>query len=158
MRLRFVGGDMDLEKNRVLKASLKLAAVQMGLGDVVTFDGYSNDVELDIKRADIVLNFSESESFSHTCLEACAFGRPIIATRCGGPEEIIEEGVTGLLVPVADVEAMTMAIVALAGDALLRQRMGEAGRRLVRERFSSQAFVAGFERLTNTSTSTVAPC
>jgi glycosyltransferase involved in cell wall biosynthesis len=158
LRLRFVGGDMDLEKNRVLKASLKLAAVQMGLGDVVTFDGYSNDVELDIKRADIVLNFSESESFSHTCLEACAFGRPIIATRCGGPEEIIEEGVTGLLVPVADVEAMTMAIVALAGDALLRQRMGEAGRRLVRERFSSQAFVAGFERLTNTSTSTVAPC
>ena len=158
LRLRFVGGDMGLEKNRALKKSLVHAATKLGLGNVVSFDGYSDDVERDIKSADIVLNFSESESFSQTCLEACAFGRPIIATRCGGPEEIVEDRVSGLLVPKGDVPAMARAIVTLADDAPLRRRMGEAGRRLVRERFTGAAFVAGFERLATTSTSKVAPC
>lgn len=140
LRLRFVGGDMGLEKNRALKAALERAAMEMGLANVVSCDGYSNDVELDIKQADIVLNFSESESFSHTCLEACAYGRPIIATRCGGPEEIVDDGVSGLLVPVGDVRAMAEAIRTLSTDAPLRQRMGESGRLIVRVRFSVEAF------------------
>lgn len=128
LRLRFVGGDMGLEKNRTLKTSLSLAAGQMGLGDVVTVDGYSSDVELDIKMADIVLNFSESESFSNTCVEACVFGRPIIATRCGGPEEIVKDGITGFLVPVGDVQAMAAAINKLADEPALREQMGYTGR------------------------------
>jgi glycosyltransferase involved in cell wall biosynthesis len=152
LRLRFVGNDMGLEKNRALKASLELAAVQMGLGDVVTCDGYSNDVELDIKRADIVLNFSESESFSHTCLEACAFGRPIIATRCGGPEEIIRDSVSGLLVPVGSVMRMTEAILQLAQNADLRRSMGLAGASIVRDRFSNRRFLTDFLPLCQKST------
>lgn len=147
LRLRFVGGDMGLEKNRALKASLEMAAVRKGLGDVVTCVGYSNDVELDIKQADIVLNFSESESFSQTCLEACAFGRPIIATRCGGPEEIIKDGVSGLLVPVGDVSAMADALLSLAKDGVFRQSMGTAGSAIVRERFSERNFVVAFKKL-----------
>lgn len=147
LRLRFVGGDMGLEKNRALKASLERAAVEMGLGDVVTCDGYSNDVELDIKQADIVLNFSESESFSHTCLEACAYGRPIIATRCGGPEEIVDDGVSGLLVPVGDVQAMGAALLRLSKGRTLRDSMGQAGRRIVHERFSERRFVEGWHQI-----------
>jgi L-malate glycosyltransferase len=147
LRLRFVGGDMGLEKNRALKAALELAAVQMGLGDVVTCDGHSNDVELDIKQSDIVLNFSESESFSHTCLEACAFGRPVIATRCGGPEEIVDDGVSGLLVSVNDVDSMALAMGRLSRDGELRDAMGQAGRSSVRERFSSLRFVEAFALL-----------
>lgn len=147
LRLRFVGGDMGLEKNRELKVSLEKAALEMGLGDVVTFGGYSNDVELDIKQSDIVLNFSESESFSRTCLEACAYGCPIIATRCGGPEEILEDGVSGLLVPVKDVEAMGVALLRLSKDRALRDAMGQAGRRIVHERFSERRFVEGWRQI-----------
>ncbi len=147
LRLRFVGGDMGLEKNRELKASLKRAALEMGLGNVVTCDGCSSDVELDIKQADIVLNFSESESFSHTCLEACSYGRPIIATRCGGPEEIVEDGVTGMLVNVKDVEAMGAALLRLSKDRALRDAMGQAGRRIVHERFSERRFVEGWRHI-----------
>ena len=158
LRLRFVGGDMGLEKNRALKASLERAAVEMGLGDVVNCDGYSSDVELDIKQADIVLNFSESESFSHTCLEACAFGRPIVATHCGGPEEIVDDGVSGFLVAVGDTQAMAAAILALAMDPLLRQRMGHAGSKIVRKRFSESSFLAGFERLAGSASDRVRPC
>lgn len=150
LRLRFVGGDMGLEKNRALKASLERFAVEMGLGDVVTCDGYSNDVELDIKQADIVLNFSESESFSHTCMEACAYGRPIIATRCGGPEEIVHDGVSGLLVDVKDVQAMGSALLRLSKDQTLRDSMGQAGRRIVHERFTERRFVEGWHQIMGT--------
>jgi len=144
LRLLFVGGDMGLEKNRQLRKSLEQTAIQLGLQDVVTLQGYSDDVEQDIKQADIILNFSESESFSRTCLEACAFGRPVIATRCGGPEEIIDDGVSGFLVPVGDAPAMTEAMLKLAEDADLRKRMGQAGSIIVRARFSQDHFLAEF--------------
>lgn len=147
LRLHFVGGDMGLEKNRALKASLEQAAFQMGLGNVVTCDGYSDDVELDIKQSDIVLNFSESESFSHTCLEASAYGRPIVATRCGGPDEIVDDGVSGFLVNVNDIRAMSKAILQLSKDRELRIAMGQAGRHIVHDRFSEMRFKEGWSRL-----------
>lgn len=150
LRLRFVGGDMGLEKNRTLKATLERNAIQMGLGDVVTCDGYSSDVELDIKRADIVLNFSESESFSCTCLEASTYGRAIIATRCGGPEEIVDDDVTGLLLKVGDVKAMGAAILRLSKDRALRDAMGQAGRSIVRERFSERRFLDSWHQTLGT--------
>lgn len=148
LRLRFVGGDMGLQKNRALKADLIRQVSELGLEAKVLVDGYSEDVERDIKNSDIVLNFSESESFSHTCLEACAFGRPIIATRCGGPEEIVDDGVSGILVPVRDMDAMVAALSSLGNDPAKRLSMGQAGRRIVRQRFSTEAFVHGFKRLT----------
>lgn len=147
LRLRFVGGDMGLDKNRVLKNTLELTAGRMRLEGVVAFGGYSADVELEIKNADIVLNFSESESFSLTCIEACTFGRSIIATCCGGPEEIIEDGVSGLLVPVGDVDKMAQAILRLSADASLRQAMGIKGRHIVRQRFSEANFISQFKSI-----------
>ncbi|MES2785428.1 MAG: glycosyltransferase family 4 protein [Pseudomonadota bacterium] len=149
LRLRFIGGDMGLQKNRDLKRSLELNATQMGLDQVVTFDGYCDDVELAIKQSDIVLNFSHSESFSLTCLEGSAYGRPVIATRCGGPEEIVEPGVTGLLVGVGEIAEMTQAILTLAGDPDARARMGQQGRSLVRQRFSPEQFLLQFRHAIN---------
>ena len=83
-----------------------------------------------------MLNFSEGESFSMTCLEAAFYGTPVIATRCGGPEEIIEDGQTGILVPVKDIDAMQTAILKLAGDVSLRKRLAAAGKEYVRQKFS----------------------
>ena len=147
MRLRFVGGDMDLNKNYVLKHALQQRVELLGLTDVISFHSFSEDVEREIKRSTIVLNFSESESFSNTCLEACAFGRPIIATRCGGPEEIIDDGISGLLVPVRDVDAMTQALLGLSLNEPLQRSMGEAGKLIVNERFSERAYVLAFDKL-----------
>ncbi len=140
---------MGLDKNRTLMSLLAQKATQLGMQEVVMVDGFSADVELDIKNSDIILNFSHSESFSHTCVEASAFGRPIIATRCGGPEEIIDEGATGFLVKIGDVPAMAAAILRLAGSASLRQEMGEAGRVAVQKKFSEAVFRAGFQQLLN---------
>jgi L-malate glycosyltransferase len=147
LRLRFVGGDMGLDKNAALKQTLQQRVETLRLNEVISFHSFSEDVEKEIKISTIVLNFSESESFSNTCLEACAFSRPIIATRCGGPEEIVDDGVSGLLVPVRDVDAMTQALIGLSRNEPLQLSMGKAGQLIVNKRFSEQAYVLAFEKL-----------
>ena len=144
LALCFVGSDMGLAKNADLKSQLEDEAQRMGLDRVVCFKGFVGNVAGEIAAADVVLNFSESESFSRTCLEACFYSRPVIATRCGGPEEIIENGVSGFLVPVGDVPAMSTAMLQLADDANMRNCMGKAGAEIVRARFSEERFLAEF--------------
>ena len=136
LRLRFVGGDMGLEKNKVFRQQLEADVQRAGLAQVVRFEGFATDVEATIKAADILLNFSESESFSLTCLDALYFGTPLIASDCGGPAELFEHEKSGLLVPNRDVASMTAAINQLAADANLRARFAEAGRAFVRRKFS----------------------
>lgn len=139
LRLRFVGGDMGLAKNQAFRQQLEAETQQAGLAGVVLFEGFATDVEATIKAADILLNFSESESFSLTCLDALYYGTPLIASDCGGPAELFEHGKSGLLVPNRDVPAMTAAITQLAADAGLRTRFAAASRAFVRHKFSPAA-------------------
>lgn len=138
LRLHFAGGDMGLEKNREYRRQLEATVAAAGLQQVVTFGSFVQDVEAAIKQADIVLNFSESESFSLTCLDALYFGTPLIATDCGGPAELFESGQSGLLVPNRDVPAMTRALLTLAADASMRTRFAAAGREFVRHKFRAE--------------------
>jgi len=76
-----------------------------------------------------------------------ACGVPVISTRCpSGPDEIITEGVNGLLVPVGDVDALTNAILRLLKDKPLRKRLAEAGRKRA-EDFRIEKMVAEYERV-----------
>ena len=72
-------------------------------------------------------------------LEAMALGRPVVATAVGGTPELVADGETGLLVPPRDVAALTAALKRVLDDEGLRRRLGEAGKRRVAERFSSEA-------------------
>jgi glycosyltransferase involved in cell wall biosynthesis len=136
LRLRFVGGDMGMAKNQEFRQQLETEARQAGLSQAVHFEGFAADVEQVIKEADILLNFSESESFSLTCLDALYYGTSLIASDCGGPAELFENGRSGLLVPNRDVTSMAAAINQLAADAALRARFVEAGRQFVRQKFA----------------------
>jgi glycosyltransferase involved in cell wall biosynthesis len=136
LRLRFAGGDMGLSKNQRFRQQLEVEVARHGLREVVTFDGFVTDVEQTIKTADILLNFSESESFSLTCLDALFYGTPLIASDCGGPAELFENGRSGLLVPNRDVNAMATAINRLAADVELRAHFAIAGRQFVRQKFA----------------------
>lgn len=138
--LTFMGGDMGLEKNREFKDELEKRTKEFGLEGVVRFSPFNSNVEQSIKEADIILNFSEAESFSMTCLEAAFYGTPLIATRCGGPEEIVEHGRTGITVPVKDIHAMRDAILALASDTELRQQYAESGKEYVRSKFNIETY------------------
>jgi glycosyltransferase involved in cell wall biosynthesis len=137
-RLRFVGGDMGLEKNRKYRNDLIEMAKSLDIIELIEWSDFVEDVEFEYKAADVVLNFSESESFSITCLEAQFFGRPLVATDCGGPAEIIENHVTGILVPNRGVDEMSEAMRMLAQDEKLRSRLAEAARNIVREKFCVQ--------------------
>ena len=136
LRLRFVGGDMGIGKNQEFQRELETAAQAMNLIGIVRFDGFAADTEAVMKAHDIILNFSEAESFSLTCLDALYYGVPLIASNCGGPAELFEAGKSGLLVPNCDVPAMADAIVALAGDKGLWQQFSGNSRAFVRQKFA----------------------
>ena len=136
LRLRFVGGDMGLIKNQEFRQQLEEEVAQAGLAAVVRFEGFAADVEQLIKEADILLNFSESESFSLTCLDALYYGTSLIASDCGGPAELFQHEKSGLLVPNRQVPAMAAAIGHLAAEASLRAQFAEAGRAFVRQKFA----------------------
>ena len=127
---------MGLAKNRAYKQSLEALAASLGIANKVSWNGFAEDVEWEYKQADIVLNFSESESFSITCVEALYFGRPLIATDCGGPAEIIDHMQTGILVPNRLVSGMAEAMLQLATDGQLRSRLANHAREVIREKFS----------------------
>lgn len=147
LRLKYTGGDMGLEKNREFKQTLIDKVKEHGLEEVVTFADFNSNVEAEIKAADVLLNFSNSESLSMTCLEAAYYGTAVIATKCGGPEEVIADKETGLLVPVADIDAMTNAILTLANNAAIRKQYAEAGKVYVRNKFSKEHFIKEFEAI-----------
>jgi glycosyltransferase involved in cell wall biosynthesis len=136
LRLHFVGGDMGLAKNQEFRQELEAAVQQAGMGEVVIFAGFAADTEAVMKAHDIVLNFSEAESFSLTCLDALYYGVPLIASDCGGPAELFEAGQSGLLVPNRDVAAMAAAIGQLAGNGAQRQAFSVASRQFVRRKFA----------------------
>jgi L-malate glycosyltransferase len=145
--LHFYGGDLGLEKNRAFRETLEREVVALGLRHRIVFHGFVDDPSPVLLGAHAALNFSYSESFSMTCLEAGACGTPVIATRCGGPEEIVVHGKTGLLVPVGDIDAMADAMLALASDEALARRMGANAALHTREQFSAERFVAGLREV-----------
>lgn len=137
-RLRLIGGDMGLDKNRAYREQLMAMAQRGPASDRIEFRDSSDDLRHDHADASASLNFSASESFSMTCLEASAAALPVIATRCGGPEEIVEDGKTGFLVPVGDIDAMADRMAWLLDHPDEAMAMGAAGQVLVADRFSPE--------------------
>ncbi|HEX3553474.1 MAG TPA: N-acetyl-alpha-D-glucosaminyl L-malate synthase BshA [Thermoanaerobaculia bacterium] len=113
----------------------------------ITFIGSLPLVEEVLVGADLFLLPSESESFGLAALEALSCEVPVICANAGGLPEVVDDGVTGFLRPVADVEGMAAAALRLLGDEELRRRMGEEGRRQAIARFSQDAVVARYRAL-----------
>jgi len=128
-------------------AALHAQAEALGIASHLRWLGESRDVAGLLRASDIALLCSAQEGFPNALLEAMAAGLPTIATAVGGVPEIVEDQITGRLVPPGDPRALAEAIVALAEDPAARQRMGAAGRARARARFSLEACVARYERL-----------
>lgn len=138
--LRMHGSDMGLERNRVYRQSLeRLAADGDGAGRITIADRVADPGDA-LDGALAALSLSRSESFSLTTQEASARGIAVIASRCGGPEEIIQHEVTGWLVPVDDVTATAEAMACALEDPERAEEMGRRGATLVRERFAEAHF------------------
>ena len=136
MELKFVGGDMGLEKNSNFKKQLIQEVKNRGLEKAVSFHEETEDTQGEMRKADIFLNFSESESFSMTTLEALNLGVPVIVSNSGGPAELFENERSGLLVENRNIDKMAKAIVQLATNDSLRDSFSKNGTKYVQQKFS----------------------
>jgi len=105
----------------------------------VFFLGYRDDVPMLLRQTDIFLLTSRREEFPLVLLEAMAAGCPVVATRSGGPESIVTDGVDGLLAEVGDVQALAKHIVCLLQDDTLRQGLIQRARKTVAARYSVES-------------------
>jgi glycosyltransferase involved in cell wall biosynthesis len=111
-------------------------ARQLGLGQRIVFTGFRTDVPDLLSEATISVLPSLSEGTSNTLLESMAAGIPVIATRVGGNIEVVEDEVSGLLVPPRDSAALVAATGRLLEDPGMALRLGQAGLRRVSEIYS----------------------
>jgi N-acetyl-alpha-D-glucosaminyl L-malate synthase BshA len=105
------------------------------------------DIEEYLQAADLGLFASDSESFCLSILEAMCFGCPSVATRVGGIPEVVQDGVSGVLVPPGDAVGLARAVEALISDPTRRTAMGSAARHRAHERFSADVIVPRYEAL-----------
>lgn len=118
-----------------------------GLTNDVIVTGFRSDVNRALASFDVYALTSRSEGFSISLVEAMASGLPVVATRCGGPEQILTDGVTGLLVENGSAPAIARAIESLRSNDSERQRLGTAAQAVVRERFTLEAQLRSYEKL-----------
>jgi glycosyltransferase involved in cell wall biosynthesis len=120
----FTGDDHAYaEELRAMAATLKAQ------GGDVRFLGFRSDIPALMKAADIVAHCSVApEPFGRVLVEAMLAGKPLIASKAGGPTEIVADGTTGVLVPPGDHEVLATAIRQLVDSPSLRSSMGLAGR------------------------------
>ncbi len=109
----------------------------------VAWLGFVEDARALTASFDILaLPATRPEGLGGVLIEAMAARVPVIATRAGGPIEVIADGVSGLLVPPQKPATLARALELLLGDPLLRRRMGDAGRQAVEQRFSAAVAAA----------------
>lgn len=120
-----------------LRPALQHQIEDLGLGGAVQLLGFRSDAPALVAAGDLFVLPSLAEPFGLALLEAMALGRPVVATRAGGPLEIVEDGETGLLVPPSSPDALAEAVCRLLADPASRHRLGENGRARFVDRFTS---------------------
>lgn len=144
-KLCLVGGE--------LPQHLMSLARHLGIADMLLLPGSGSGEALAAiyRNASFFVLSSDEEGLGIVILEAMASGLAVVSTDSGGPSSIVEHGVTGLITPVGDIDALSSAMLRLCASPELRHAQGTAGRQRVEERFSipitGGVFTAQYERL-----------
>jgi len=128
---------------------MKTLTVELGIEDRVSFLGWVEHEEMveHYKRAMMVVLPSFSEGMPYALLEGMAAGRPVIASDVSGMRELVDDGTNGLLFDIADVDALTEAMLTLSRDPAECERMGRNGRELVCSSFSRERWLEDTVRI-----------
>jgi L-malate glycosyltransferase len=105
------------------------------------FAGGVKNLREHLATADVFVLPSRSEGFSNAIVEAMAASLPVVATNVGGNGEAVQDGVSGVIVPPEDPNALAAAIVQLLSDPAKARRMGAEGKRLAAEKFTTEAMM-----------------
>lgn len=128
-------------------ARLEKLIVELQLTERVRLVRRCEDVAPLIASLDVLVSASRSEAFGMVMAEAAACGVPVVATATEGAQEIVTDGVTGLIVPIGDVRALASAVASLLGDESLRLKLGSNAHEVAHTRFSLERMVAETERV-----------
>ena len=126
-----------------LREQLQQQTQEMGLSKYVIFAGYSSQVRHALAGIDIFLLASHSEGMPGALMEAMMEGKPCVATCVGDVPELLDHGTCGLLIPPQRPDEIVRAIVLLARDSALRQRLARAARQRVLNAYSPERMVSG---------------
>lgn len=136
-----------------LEAELRLEAVRNGVAGLVDFLGFRSDIPAVLAAVDVVAQPSLWEGLSISLIEALAAGKPVVTTDIDGNREVIDDNVTGLLVPPAEPVALAEALRNLLTNPSLARALGDNARREASARFSEQRMVdenlAAYDRVLN---------
>ena len=129
------------------RGKIERRAHELGVVKRCLFLGYQEQVAPFYAAFDAMILPSVNEGTPVSAIESLAAGRPVVATRVGGVPDVVDDGVDGFLVDPGDPEQLAVRLAELARDPALRERMGEAGRRLVPGRYAVTRLVDDMDRL-----------
>jgi len=130
-----------------LRTALLEQIENAGLSESIRLLGARADIDQVLAALDIFVLSSVSEGMSNTILEAMATGLPVVATRVGGADELVEDGKSGLLVPSQDPARMADALAGLVADRQKRSAMGASGRERALSIFPFDGMIAAYRDL-----------
>lgn len=134
--LTFAGAS-NTDTSRQFKEMLISKAAEARIDQCVIFEDSVSDVEYEMKAYDIVLNLSESESFSFVCLEAMLYGVPLVAANSGGPAEITDYGKKAILVENKNPVAASEGLKKIANATVVYREMAANAQRWAAKRFDA---------------------
>src|SRR5450830_1157874 len=130
-----------------LLAALHAKVAAAGIADLVWLPGARTDIAEILRSLDIFCMSSLAEGTPGSALEAMATSLPVVGTRVGGLPEVIDEGITGMLVPPADAPAMAAALARYVEAPDLARQHGAAGRERILNRYNMPAMVAAYQSM-----------
>jgi glycosyltransferase involved in cell wall biosynthesis len=125
---------------------LRRLADELGIADLVHFAGHQRDVHPWYDALDVVVHASFGEPFGLVLVEAMALGKPVVATAAGGPLEIIEDGVSGLLIPPRDPVRLAATVQRILDDPHLSSALGHGAAQRAQQ-FSEERMAQRFAAL-----------
>jgi glycosyltransferase involved in cell wall biosynthesis/GT2 family glycosyltransferase len=154
VRCVVAGDPFPRSQDFAFRDELERLATDLGVADSVTLTGFRERAADLYAAADVFVNpVRFPESFGRAACEALVAGTPVVATRVGAIPEILVDGETASVVEPEDPEAIAAAVVGLLGDRDRAQRLADAGRRDVVERFGPERSLAGFRQVVESLTS-----
>ncbi|GAF67606.1 unnamed protein product, partial [marine sediment metagenome] len=147
MEVKFIIAGKDLSESKECEKTLKRMTEDLGIAKDVSFTGFREDIARVMAALDILVLPSLGEPFGRVIIEAMACAKPVVATGSGGVPEIVEDGRTGLLVPMKNYHAISEAVMNLVNNKRLASEMGERGRKRAEDLFDIKKKVKRVENL-----------